>query len=70
MVCICNNKKMFCLHIKKTTTKNLLRESNQYLFPVVQWWPFKGMSKSMVFLLFVWPFLAPFLINVVCARRR
>ncbi|XP_076455514.1 uncharacterized protein LOC143290110 [Babylonia areolata] len=34
------------------------------------WWPFGNMSKSMVFLLIVWPFLAPLLINFLCRRRR
>lgn len=35
-----------------------------------KWWPFSGMSKTMVFLLVAWPFLAPFLMNVLCQRRR
>ncbi|XP_070175138.1 acyl-CoA-binding domain-containing protein 5-like isoform X3 [Littorina saxatilis] len=35
-----------------------------------KYWPFPGMSKKVVFLLVVWPFLAPFIINLLCRRRR
>ncbi|KAK7481057.1 hypothetical protein BaRGS_00027693 [Batillaria attramentaria] len=33
------------------------------------WWPFPGLSKKMTLFIFLWPFVVPFIINLLCRRR-
>ncbi|XP_055957439.1 acyl-CoA-binding domain-containing protein 5 isoform X2 [Patella vulgata] len=57
-------------NLEAMTERQSLEKERQELHKKSTWWPFGNISKRTAAFIFIWPFLAHFIIALVCNRRR